>query len=261
MLLALLLAATPVLDWKPLAKGVEYRTFALEAHPSAGDGLLHVVRIEPSVATLELGLASLETKGVPRTAGEWADAKGFVVTINAGMFDLADRAMNVGHLHHGEHVNQPAWKPAYQSVLVFGPRKPGLPAAQVLDRDDARFTQTLATYATAVQNLRLIKSPGVSVWKPNARRWSEALVAQDAEGRLLFVFSRTPYEMADLNQRLLALPLHVVRAFHVEGGPEASLSIRAPGLTVDLCGSYETGFVEDDGNARQWALPNVLGVR
>jgi hypothetical protein len=76
----------------------------------------------------------------------------------------------------------------------------------------------------------------------------------------LFLFSRTPYSMADFNRRLLALPLGVQRAMHVEGGPEASLSIHAAGVDEDHFGSYETGFVDDDSNAAAWAIPNVLGV-
>jgi hypothetical protein len=47
---------------------------------------------------------------------------------------------------------------------------------------------------------------------------------------------------------------------HVEGGPEASLSIHVPGLDLDLAGSYETGFLPDDSNREQWPIPNVLGV-
>lgn len=47
---------------------------------------------------------------------------------------------------------------------------------------------------------------------------------------------------------------------HVEGGPEASLSIHTGGVDLDLCGSYETGFNENDSNTHQWAIPNVLGV-
>ena len=31
-------------------------------------------------------------------------------------------------------------------------------------------------------------------------------------------------------------------------------------LKVDLCGSYETGFNENDDNQRQWPIPNVIGV-
>jgi hypothetical protein len=113
-----------------------------------------------------------------------------------------------------------------------------------------------------VQNLRIIKGPpAVSVWSANKKKWSEALVAQDDKGRLLFMFSRTPYELADLAAKVLALPLGLVRAMHVEGGPEASLSIHAKGVSLDLAGSFETGFFADDSNAHQWPIPNVIGVK
>jgi hypothetical protein len=50
-------------------------------------------------------------------------------------------------------------------------------------------------------------------------------------------------------------------AMHVEGGPEASLSIHAGGVNLDLNGSYETDFNENDDERRQWPIPNVLGVQ
>jgi hypothetical protein len=37
---------------------------------------------------------------------------------------------------------------------------------------------------------------------------------------------------------------------HVECGPEASVSIHAAGVNLDLNGSYETGFVENDCESR-----------
>jgi hypothetical protein len=47
---------------------------------------------------------------------------------------------------------------------------------------------------------------------------------------------------------------------HVEGGPEASLSIRAPAFELHLNGSYATGAAGDDAAATQWPVPNVIGV-
>src|SRR5439155_18226285 len=90
------------------------------------------------------------------------------------------------------------------------------------------------------------------------RKWSEAAVAQDKEGRVLFVFSRAPFTMTEFNRKLVTLG--VVRAMHLEGGPEASLSVRGA-VKQDLAGSYETGFREDDTNEKQWPIPNVSGVR
>ena len=254
MLLALLLTAA--VDWKPLAPGVERAEVPFDAKTKA---VLRVVRVDPAKAELDFGLRSREG-GDKRTASQWADARGYVAVTNAGMFEM-DHVSNVGRLVAGKHENNAAWKGAYQSALVFGPLKPGLPRAQVVDLDEPGARELTASYASMVQNLRLIKAPGVSVWKKNGRAWSEAAVAQDKQGRILFLFTRTPFQMAEWNALLLATPLEVVRAFHVEGGPEASLSIHHGGVRSDWCGSYETGFTENDANAEQWPLPNVLGVK
>ncbi|MCU0697123.1 MAG: phosphodiester glycosidase family protein [Myxococcaceae bacterium] len=251
-------ALAQAVAFQPLQPGVEYGTLTLTKRPEAGDGKLHVVRVDPALAELDLGLAS--QTGQLRTAAQWAHAKDFSVVINAGMYET-DYRSNVGRLVHGEHVNQRPWKKSYQSVLVFGPLTPGLPRAQLLDRDAPDFEAQVKGYRTVVQNLRLVKGTGENVWKPNKRRWSEAFVAVDDAGRLLFAFTRTPFEMAALMDLVLASDLHVLRAMHVEGGPEASLTIRAEGVNVDLAGSYETGFFPRDDNRQQWELPNVLGVR
>lgn len=244
--------------FQPLQPGVEYGTLRLVEKPEAGDGVLHVVRVDPSIAELDLGLAS-ET-GAMRTAAQWASQQSFSVVINAGMFET-DYRSNVGRLVHGPHVNHRAWKKTYQSVLAIDPSEPGLPKATLFDRDAPGFDEAIKPYRTVVQNLRLVKAPGENVWKPNNRRWSEAFVALDASGRLLFCFTRTPFEMVELMDKVLASELSIVRAMHVEGGPEASLSLRGKGLSVDFSGSYETGFFQRDDNDRQWELPNVIGVR
>lgn len=257
-ILQLGLAASGPTPWRPLAEGVEYASFRLAESPDIGDGLLHAVRIDPARAELRVLLAS-EQGGAPRTAKEWTGGFGLTVAINAGMFDT-DHRSNVGYLRHGSHVNRPSWN-QYQSVLAAGPSKPGLPAAEVVDLDAEGARERLAGFQTVIQNLRLIKGEGQNVWKPNGRRWSEAALAMDRQGRLLFLFSRTPLAMHDFNRRVLELRLGVVRAMHLEGGPEASLSLRAKGLALDLSGSYETGFFESNGNERQWPIPNVIGVR
>jgi hypothetical protein len=203
---------------------------------------------------LKVGLAS-EQKVAKRTAAEWADGLGLMVTINAGMFSLEDQTANVGYLRNGEHLNQPKWN-KYQSALGFGPR-----GAAMIDLDSPGAKKRLEAYSTVIQDLRLIKSTGErNVWKPSPRKWSEAAVAADTKGRILFFFSRAPLTMKEFDDKLLALPLDLTHAMHVEGGPEASLSIRAGDFRLDLCGSYETGFNENDDNHQQWPIPNVIGV-
>ena len=48
---------------------------------------------------------------------------------------------------------------------------------------------------------------------------------------------------------------------HLEGGPEAQLYLNVGDTELEMVGSYETSFRENDGNARAWRIPNVLGVK
>jgi hypothetical protein len=195
----------------------------------------------------------------PRTAAAWCRRRGLLVAINLGMY-RNDHLTNVGHAHAGGDVNNARWTESYRSALAFGPTKRGLPVAVLLDLDVAGARDRLADYGTVVQNLRLVRAPGANVWAAQPRRWSEAAVAFDARGRVLFVFSRAPHTMLEFNRQLLTAPLEVQTAMHVEGGPEASLSIHAGSVDLDLNGSYETGFNENDAESAQWPIPNVLGI-
>jgi hypothetical protein len=171
------------------------------------------------------------------------------------MFNLEDQLSNVGYLRSGEHLNNPKWN-QYRSALAFSPGR-----AELLDLDSPGAMKRLESFETVVQDLRLIKSTGErNVWKGGPRKWSEAAIAADDKRRILFLFSRAPLTMKEFNDKLLALPLGITHAMHAEGGPEASLSIRAGDVRLDLCGSYETGFNENDDNRHQWPIPNVIGV-
>lgn len=241
--------ATKVHDWRQLDRGIEYRVFRLALVPLTGDGLLHVVRLDPARVSFELGLRSED--GSLHTAADWASRQGWSVVFNAGMYET-DLRTNVGYLRHRGHLNNPRWKVNFEAVLALDGADGGI---ALLDRDAPTFAAESAGYDTLVQNLRTVKAPGTNVWEPNDRMWTEASVAQDREGRILFLFTGTRFNQSELNDRILALPLNIVRAMHVEGGPEGSLSIHTPVMTVDLDG--ETAL----GKTHQWEIPNVIGVR
>lgn len=244
--------------WKRLQPGVEYGVFIDYAkQPYPGDPHLHVVRIDPTIAALKAATAS-SRDGRARTAQAWCGEAKLAAAINMGMY-RTDHLTNVGYARLPEAVNNPKWND-YRSALAFGPKDGTQPKTLWLDLDSAGAQGKLAGYGSAIQNLRLIRAPGKGVWGKQDKRWSEAAVASDKQGRILFIFSRYPYSMKELNDKLLSLPLGITAAMHVEGGPEASLSIHAGGVDLDLNGSYETGFVENDEESRQWPIPNVLGV-
>jgi len=249
-------AEAPV--WRSLGRGAEYAAIPLSPRPAIGDGLLRVVRVDPSLATLRARVAA-HLDGRARTAREWCNDSRVVAVINAGMYDR-DQSTHIGFLRAGGRVGSARWVSAYRSILLLGARHPNLPAATIRDASPAGRAADFDDYDTVIQNLRLIRYPAVNVWTQSPRRWSEAAIALDREGRILLLFCRSPLTMHDFNALLAGLPLGVVRAMHVEGGPEASLSVRGPGIEADLAGSYETGFNAADDNMTQWPLPNVVTV-
>ena len=234
MLVLLVLSAV---SWQPVTPGVEY----------AKVGSFHLVRIDTKAATFTAYSVG-DGGGPSQTAAQWSASKHASVVFNAGMFE-PDQVTHTGYFSVGTKVNSRTWWPTYKSVLVQH--------GKVTELRDAEGP---VQGSMVVQNLRLIRRPGVNVWSPTKRAWSESALAVLSDDKLLAIFSRVPLTMPDFNQQVLALGLGVVAAMHLEGGPEASLSVHGGGIDLDLCGSYETRFREDDSNTSQWALPNVFAV-
>ena len=254
------LAAAEV-KWTQLEPGLEHATAEAPGPrplPLPIDDHIHLVRVDPKVRSLEAVMAGAGD-GRSRTAAQWCRERRLAVAINMGMYET-DRRTNTGFARTPGYVNNGHWAAKYKAALGFGPTKSSAPALVMADLDDPAAKGRLADYGTVVQNLRLIKA-GRSVWEQQARRWSEAAVAVDRQGRLLFIFSRYPYTMKELNDILLALPLAIDSAMHMDGGPPASLSIHAGGVDLDLNGSFETRALESDAVRAQAPVPNVLGVR
>jgi hypothetical protein len=71
------------------------------------------------------------------------------------------------------------------------------------------------------------------------------------------VHARTPWTVHDLVKALLGLPIDLVQAMYVEGGPEAQLFVRGGGLEVERVGGFE-GAPRAADNAQSWPVPNVI---
>lgn len=246
-------------QWKSLANGIEYAILQVKTLPEIGDGRIHVVRIDLAKAKLKLFLES-EYGKKSRTTAQWCKEFNLVSAINAGMFHK-DLITNVGYLRNGSHIQNKRWNSKYKSVLAFDPKNDGIPPAIIVDLDGPDTIKSLSDYNAVVQNLRLVKGDGVNVWAKQDNKWSESAVGMDRDGHILFLFCRSPLTMRDFNGVIKSLGLGVMRMMHMEGGPVASLSIRTPGFTLDLAGSYETTILADDTNQVQWPIPNIIGVQ
>jgi hypothetical protein len=249
------------IKWTELEPGIAYATAQAPGPrplPLSIDDHIHLVRVDPKVRRLEAVMAGAGD-GRARSAAQWCRERHLAVAINMGMFQM-DRRTNTGYARSPKYVNNGHWAGKYRAALGFGALKSGAPPLVMADLDDPAAKARLTDYGTVIQNLRLIKA-GRSVWEQQERRWSEAAVAVDRQGRLVFIFSRYPYTMKELTDILLALPLAIDSAMHMDGGPPASLSIHAGGVNLDLNGSFETGALESDAVPVQSPIPNVLGVR
>ncbi len=237
--------------WTAWAPGFEVGRFPLDEPAPAGDGRVVLARIDP--ASWRTRLVPLER---PQTARAYAAAHPEVVAVtNAGMF-AADGRTHVGSMVvDGRERGRPA--ASYLSVAEWEPEGAGPPfRIRDLDAPDPGG----GPYRQRVQNLRLVRHPGENRWHRRDRRWSEAALGEDGEGRMLLVFARSPYTMRDLDEGLLALPVGLRAAQHLEGGPEAQLLLRAGGCAFEGFGSWETGFHENDDVDRPWPVPNLLVV-
>lgn len=247
--------AEPDSAWRKLVPGMELGVFPAPG----GQGQMQIVRVD--VRSHPLQLCSASASQPMRTAQEWAATQKLCLVINAGMYDQ-DGSTHCGYMKNHAVVFPAVFRSDYSSICVFSPLVKEAAPFRLIDTDDAGIEKNiLSQYAVAVQNLRLIKHPGENRWKQQPRMWSEAALGEDKDGWALFIFCRTPSTMHDFNEHLLKLPINLVSAQHLDGGPPASFYLNCGGVVIRAMGGYESGFNEKNDNQKFWLLPHVIGVK
>ena len=233
--------------WQELETGLEIAHFDSRTHAADPKGDLMVLRVEPRIFSLQLFTTGRETKDSGRNVARWCRDQGLVAAINAGMYQ-ADMRTHVGFCQvDGKVIN--GFANDYLSVAAFGPVDQADPPFRIFDLDETPLNEILARYKNVVQNLRLIKRGGENRWQPATDQWREAALAEDRRGRALLIYCRTAWSMHEFNEILLALPLQVVAAQHLEGRSPARIWIDHP--------AYKAG---PEAPAPGPKLPNVIGV-
>lgn len=248
--------------WKQLAPGMDLQNLNIKKYGSSGDLHITIVRIDPDLWELVFMGISQSGEKSGKTAHDWCKSYKLTAAINAGMY--ADNyKTHVGYLRSKDHVNNSHIN-NYQSVMAYNPKNnKKVPPFRIFDLDESGISMQsiLSDYKSAIQNLRLIKKPGVNVWKQQNGEWCEAALGEDREGRILFVYSRSPLSMHDLNQKLLASGIGIVAAQHLEGGFEAQFYLKQGDVEIDLFDMYDGKSIEGNGNAEPWPIPNIIGIR
>lgn len=243
-------------------EGIDLLTIVTKQGSFAGDSRITVIRINPYKWELIFVGKSLTGEKNGKTAREWCESNNLTGAINAGMFN-SDYHTHTGFLKYKDHINS-RYINNYKSVVAFDPVDgKDLPRFKIYDLENPGIDipKILENYSSVIQNLRLIKKPGINVWSRSDRMWSEAAIGEDKNGNILFIFSEAPFSMYDFNNELLNSGIGIVAAQHLEGGPEAQLYIKTGTKEIEMGGSYETGFYQNNDNMKPWPVPNILGIR
>lgn len=242
--------------WQRLEDGLCYAEFTLPAE-TGPQALLTVLRIDPERFDFRL-YASAAHQHPPLTLAQWADTHDLVAAINASMY-LPDGVTSTGYMRQDDYINNKRLVRRFGAFFVAGPRQAGLPRADILDRETPRWQELLDEYRLVIQNYRMISGERRILWSPGGPLYAISAVAEDGDGQILFLHCRDPLEAYSFAHALLHLPLDVRTVMYVEGGMQAGLVIRSPGLHQELRGRHLADFWVT-GNVRA-QLPNVLGIR
>ena len=254
-------AAAEPCDGAPrdLGPGLVHERWRVDATPAiAVAPCLDLVRIDLRHHALRVVTATRDGDARPMPA--WMDELHLVAAVNAGMFHEGGAA--VGMLIDGDHENQPRNNSKLGGYLAFGPRDPAAAPVVLTGKDCPGFDLDAlrAAYRSVTQSYRLLGCGGEAIGWADPKHYSAAAIGLDRDGRVVLVHARAPFLMRELSAALARPELRMAGALFVEGGPEATVAVAGAHGRLTLVGSYETGFVEDDGNDRAWDLPNLIAV-
>lgn len=238
--------------------GNSFISLSLPAQPED----LVIIRSDTTHYEYTLHMASED--GEHRSMAENAERHGLVAAINAGMY-LPDNLTNTGFMQSSTHTNNPRIASRFGMFFVAGPELSGMPEAALLEKSEMgeKLSETLSQYRIAVQNFRLLSSDGEVLWPESTTLHSICALAEDKEGRILFIMCRFPLSPADFSRLLLALPLDIGPVMYLEGGSHAGMLLRVPGQdggSQTVWRGKRNSILALDG-APDAPLPNIIGIR
>ncbi|MBD3393686.1 MAG: phosphodiester glycosidase family protein [Chitinivibrionales bacterium] len=245
-------------SWKTLDTGLDLGIFTAPKKSHTGDSRITVVRIDPARYHLQ-ALCAGELDSVNLTVGEWCRKHNLVAAINAGMY-AKDYRTHVGYLKNFAYVNSGRVRTDYKAVLAFNPVDKSVAPVRIIDLACHDFRVLREKYNTLIQNLRMVSCRGSNVWSPQEKRYSLAALGIDKSGRVLFLFSESPYSVHDFIDIILSLPLSVKGAMYLEGGGAAALYLQSGEFVLERYGVYESGEHTAGTLSLPRPLPNVIGV-
>ncbi len=246
-------------SWKTLSEGFEISWFD-SADSTVGDSMITVVRVDPDLFGLTFCSVS-DTSGAKNlSTKQWCEQENLLFAINGGMY-AEDYKKHIGYMKtHGEIVS--THRNHYKSALAFNPNNDSLPDVYLHDLDETDLDWVIEGYDCVMQNLRLIKRKRENRWSPEkTRKWTEAALAEDSTGNMLFILCRLPMTMHEFNERIMALPLEIVAAQHLEGGVQTQMYVNFEEYTLGLSGGFDSLMENDTNGEFLFRIPHVIGIK
>ena len=243
--------------WQRLGDGLFLGEFTPEKKSKICNRNLLILKIDPGFFSFKL-LAASEHGGKPRTAQQWSDEFNLIAAINASMYQGTDPLKSTGYMRNYGHVNNSFINKRFGSFMVFNPKTPSLAPVRIVDmRLQKNWRDIIASYNSVIQNYRMISAGEKRGWPQRDQIYSTAAVGMDRDGNCLFIMSRSPYSTHDLIHILLSLPIQIISAMYVEGGPEATLSFTKNGRRLTFMGICEDPA---DIYSTFHKPPNMIGI-
>lgn len=244
--------------WVQVNDGLYIGEFYTGKIPLFQQQSITIIKIDPRFYEFEL-LTVSELRHEALSTEEWCRRYKLIGAINAGMYQI-DLSRHAGYMKNFDHINNAAVN-SYHSVLAFHPVDDSLQPIALFDLDERPLQEIIRSYQTVIQNLRLIKHPRQNRWKEQSKKWCEAALGQDADGNILIIYSLKPMTMHHFNAVLLELPINIMSAQHLEGGPPASLYFSHNGRTIHFNGGEENTEERSAAKSISLPLPNVIGFK
>ncbi len=244
--------------WNQIDTGLSFMNLCPKKKSSYGDSKIRILKINPEYYKFDF-FSSKELSEKNKTVKEWANDKGLVAAINAGMY-RGDYKTNVGFMKNYDFFNNPEMT-SDNCVVAFNRKDEDVPLFQVIDLQFQNWDSLKNKYNSFAQGIRMVDSNQKNRWSYQEKMWSIAALGSDKKGNALFMFSRSPYRVHDFNNILLNSNINIKNAMYLEGGPEASFYVGHKNFNLLDFGSYETGLNEDNENSFCFPLPNIIGVK
>lgn len=241
------------ISWQKIDSGLFYSEALSPIKSDIGDSKVTVLKIDPHFYDFKL-ISAKEKNEVSRTLKEWAETKGLIASINAGLYQ-EDGKTNVGYMKNFNFINNNHLNKD-NTIAAFNRRDTTVPEIQIIDLKCQKWEELKDKYNSYTQCIRMIDCNQNNTWRLQPEKYGMAVIAIDKQGNALFIFTRSAFSVHDFISILKLLPLNIYNAMYLEGSAPASFYLNYKGLEVEKTGSIMTNG--DNGIA--WELPNIIGI-